>query len=102
MFDRRRCSARDARRQTSSRSAASFHLCHVHNLVNERLGKPEFDCSKNLEGIYDCGCGADEAGERTAESSTPTGSNVDRHETERADGAGPIVDPETGFELVGG
>ena len=31
-------------------------LCHVHNLINERLGKPEFDCLL-LDEIYDCGCG---------------------------------------------
>jgi hypothetical protein len=28
----------------------------VHNLVNERLGKPEFDCL-TLNETYDCGCG---------------------------------------------
>lgn len=31
-------------------------LCFVHNLVNTRLGKPEFDCLK-LDETYDCGCG---------------------------------------------
>ena len=28
----------------------------MHNLVNERLGKPEFDCA-NLDATYDFGCG---------------------------------------------
>lgn len=28
----------------------------MHNEVNVRLGKPEFDCSK-LDAEYDCGCG---------------------------------------------
>jgi FAD-linked sulfhydryl oxidase len=28
----------------------------VHNEVNDRLGKPKFDCSK-LDAEYDCGCG---------------------------------------------
>ncbi|WRT69485.1 uncharacterized protein IL334_006471 [Kwoniella shivajii] len=42
--------------QTSSRKSASLWLCHVHNLVNERLGKPEFDCL-TLDETYDCGCG---------------------------------------------
>jgi len=42
--------------QTSSRKAASFWLCHVHNQVNLRLEKPEFNCTM-LEGTYDCGCG---------------------------------------------
>ena len=30
----------------------------VHNQVNERLGKPEFDCA-HLDATYDCGCGDD-------------------------------------------
>ncbi|WWC73479.1 uncharacterized protein I206_107449 [Kwoniella pini CBS 10737] len=42
--------------QTGSRKSASLWLCHVHNLVNERLGKPEFDCL-TLDETYDCGCG---------------------------------------------
>ncbi|KAG7529182.1 hypothetical protein FFLO_05769 [Filobasidium floriforme] len=45
--------------QTSSRKAASVWLCSVHNLVNARLGKEEFDCNA-LEGTYDCGCGGEE------------------------------------------
>lgn len=45
-------------RQTSSRKAASVWLCSMHNLVNARLGKEEFDCNA-LEGTYDCGCGGD-------------------------------------------
>lgn len=28
----------------------------VHNQVNDRLGKPEFDCA-HLDETYDCGCG---------------------------------------------
>ncbi|EJD44946.1 hypothetical protein AURDEDRAFT_114255 [Auricularia subglabra TFB-10046 SS5] len=42
--------------QTSSRKAASNWLCYVHNQVNERLGKPQFDCAY-LGDTYDCGCG---------------------------------------------
>ncbi|KAI0067614.1 hypothetical protein BV25DRAFT_1818998 [Artomyces pyxidatus] len=42
--------------QTSSRRSASLWLCHVHNQVNERLKKPEFDCA-HLDDEYDCGCG---------------------------------------------
>jgi hypothetical protein len=30
----------------------------VHNEVNERLGKPVFDCA-HLDATYDCGCGDD-------------------------------------------
>lgn len=66
--------------QVSSRNAASLHLCFLHNQVNERLHKPEFDCAGGLEGLYDCGCGDDEAG----------GSKK------------AVFDPITGEELVGG
>ena len=31
-------------------------LCHVHNLINARLGKEDFDCLL-LNEVYDCGCG---------------------------------------------
>lgn len=44
--------------QTSSRRAAATWLCHVHNQVNARLKKPEFDCA-NLDATYDCGCADD-------------------------------------------
>lgn len=44
--------------QTGSRKSASLWLCSVHNRVNARLGKPEFDCS-HLDENYDCGCGID-------------------------------------------
>lgn len=30
----------------------------MHNEVNERLGKPRFDCA-HLDATYDCGCGDD-------------------------------------------
>lgn len=42
--------------QTSSRTAAALWGCHVHNIVNDYLKKPEYDCSTILED-YDCGCG---------------------------------------------
>ncbi|KAK9472912.1 ERV/ALR sulfhydryl oxidase domain-containing protein [Dipodascopsis tothii] len=41
--------------QTSSRNAASQWGCHVHNQVNERLGKELFDCN-NIGDWYKCGC----------------------------------------------
>ncbi|OCF46104.1 thiol oxidase [Kwoniella heveanensis CBS 569] len=55
--------------QTSSRKTASLWLCHVHNLVNERLGKPEFDCL-TLDATYDCGCG-DESASATTDGQSP-------------------------------
>ncbi|KAG8876970.1 hypothetical protein FRB98_006939 [Tulasnella sp. 332] len=47
--------------QTSSRKTASLWLCYVHNQVNERLKKPEFDCM-TLDATYDCGCGDEKNG----------------------------------------
>ena len=44
--------------QASSRKSASLWLCSMHNRVNARLGKPDFDCGK-LDESYDCGCGID-------------------------------------------
>ncbi|KAH7043597.1 putative FAD dependent sulfhydryl oxidase Erv2 [Linnemannia elongata] len=44
--------------QTSSRASLSNWACSIHNIVNIRLGKPEFDCS-TLADVYKCGC-ADE------------------------------------------
>lgn len=45
--------------QTKNRKTAALWGCHVHNKVNERLSKPEYDCTTILED-YDCGCGSDE------------------------------------------
>lgn len=51
---------RDNPPQVSSRKAAAMWGCMVHNLVNKRLEKPQYDCTTVLED-YDCGCGGDEA-----------------------------------------
>lgn len=65
----------------------------MHNHVNARLGKPEFDCVnvramlvgiglyRQLEGLYDCGCGDD----------APKTAGPDDH-----------IDPLTGDQLVHG
>ncbi|KAG9248421.1 ERV/ALR sulfhydryl oxidase domain-containing protein [Calycina marina] len=45
--------------QVTSRSSAAAWACHVHNQVNIRLKKEEFDCSK-IGDFYDCGCADDE------------------------------------------
>lgn len=45
--------------QLSSRKTAALWGCHIHNQVNKRLEKPEYDCTNILED-YDCGCGSDE------------------------------------------
>ncbi|KAI5949286.1 hypothetical protein KGF54_005521 [Candida jiufengensis] len=45
--------------QTNSRKVAALWGCDIHNKVNKRLNKPEYDCTTILED-YDCGCGSDE------------------------------------------
>ncbi|KAM3440718.1 hypothetical protein NHJ13734_003175 [Beauveria thailandica] len=45
--------------QAGSRSAAAGWLCFAHNLVNERLEKPAFDCN-TIGDFYDCGCAEDD------------------------------------------
>ncbi|KAF5322513.1 hypothetical protein D9619_001583 [Psilocybe cf. subviscida] len=52
--------------QTASRKTASLWLCAVHNKVNERLKKPEFDCA-HLSDEYDCGCGDEPVAEKKKE-----------------------------------
>jgi len=41
----------------TSRKDAVLYVCKIHNFVNERLGKPQFDCQKAFEFWGgDCGC----------------------------------------------
>ena len=42
--------------ETKSREEFSRWMCELHNEVNERLGKPYFDCSKVME-RWRSGCG---------------------------------------------
>ena len=42
--------------QAGSRNSAAGWACFVHNEVNRRLKKPQFDCN-NIGDFYDCGCG---------------------------------------------
>lgn len=46
--------------QVSSRTTAALWGCHIHNLVNDHLQKPTYDCNTILDD-YDCGC-SDENG----------------------------------------
>lgn len=50
--------------QLSSRTTAAMWGCDLHNKVNKRLGKADYDCTTVLED-YDCGCGADEEDEKS-------------------------------------
>ncbi|KAF8190839.1 ERV/ALR sulfhydryl oxidase domain-containing protein [Pholiota molesta] len=56
--------------QTSSRKAASLWLCAVHNEVNKRLHKPDFDCA-HLSDEYDCGCGDEPVSTKATSTSDP-------------------------------
>jgi len=49
--------------QTSGRTAAAGWACFVHNIVNERLHKDIFDCSK-IGDFYDCGCADEDKDEK--------------------------------------
>jgi len=51
-----------------------FRLCSVHNEVNARLGKPNFDCAK-LDETYDCGCGDAPVSSTSATTTLPTASS---------------------------
>lgn len=86
-----------------------MHLCHLHNLVNARLGKEEFDCSANLAGVYDCGCGDDtpvEGGDigTGKKHAVGRGAARRREEVEEAEEEEEDIrrDPLTGAQLVGG
>ena len=65
-------------------------LCVVHNEVNARLHKPEFDCA-HLDATYDCGCGDDPVG-------TPTLGTADPMDLERD----PTRDEITGVGMIKG
>ncbi|GAA5981564.1 hypothetical protein JCM10908_004156 [Rhodotorula pacifica] len=105
--------------QTSSRGTASMYLCHLHNLVNARLGKDEFDCGENLKEIYDCGCGDDDDEEGGGLGKGRGGEKAKKEVRESGkDGEVAVPprsgrtrvsfteegerDPVTGLELVGG
>ncbi|KAF9692410.1 hypothetical protein EKO04_009379 [Ascochyta lentis] len=45
--------------QVSSQKAAAQWGCFVHNVVNKRLKKAEFDCDE-IASHYDCGCADEE------------------------------------------
>ena len=67
-----------------------YRLCAVHNEVNKRLGKPEFDCA-HLDETYDCGCGDEPVNPPKGLSNDPMDLEVD-----------PSKDKKTGQGLVKG
>jgi len=85
--------------QTTSRRAASLWLCVVHNEVNKRLKKPEFDCA-HLDAEYDCGCGDSPTNTTSAHGtgSTPVIAKGDPMDLEHD----PSKDDVTGVRLIKG
>jgi FAD-linked sulfhydryl oxidase len=71
-----------------------FRLCFVHNEVNQRLEKPEFDCA-HLDETYDCGCG-DTPVKEGKEAAKEKNSEVDDLERD------PSKDDVTGAGLIRG
>lgn len=69
-----------------------LRLCVIHNEVNARLHKPEFDCA-NLDATYDCGCGDDPVG-----ASSPSTNANDPMDMERD----PTKDDITGVGMIKG
>jgi len=76
--------------QTSSRRAAATWLCFVHNEVNARLHKPEFDCA-HLDATYDCGCGDNPVGVSNTNADDPMDMEYD-----------PSKDDITGVGMIKG
>ncbi|OAA58712.1 FAD dependent sulfhydryl oxidase Erv2 [Cordyceps fumosorosea ARSEF 2679] len=74
--------------QSGSRSAAAGWLCFAHNLVNKRLEKPEFDCTK-IGDFYDCGCADDDKKKKKGEDDAAAGDEAkktSKKEKDKADG----------------
>ena len=81
--------------QVGSRNAAAGWACHVHNQVNESLGKEMFDCA-TIGDFYDCGCADDEEGEKKEEvkKKNPGGKAMSQLEINKVTGRrGREVDP---------
>lgn len=89
--------------QIGSRKSAAMWGCFIHNKVNERLGKPEYDCTTILED-YDCGCGDDETldddtlAEKKKKTTTGTTPGTDKESREHL----ASIRVESSEERVGG
>jgi hypothetical protein len=65
--------------QTSSRNAAAGWACFVHNEVNKRLKKEQFDCNK-IGDFYDCGCGEEDGKKKVDELKERNGVTLEKEE----------------------
>lgn len=68
----------------------------MHNQVNARLHKSEFDCA-NLDATYDCGCGDEPIG-----SSTPAKADSNAHDLDREGEFDNGKDDVTGVGVIKG
>ncbi|KAK4175776.1 proteasome subunit beta type-1 [Triangularia setosa] len=75
--------------QVSSRNNAAGWACFVHNEVNKRLKKEQFDCN-NIGDFYDCGCGEDGKGKKKEDTKR-------RRDYEIAVGEGVSLEREEGL-----
>jgi hypothetical protein len=71
-----------------------YRLCALHNEVNKRLNKPDFDCA-HLSDEYDCGCGDGDIPPK-ANPSSPTDSDPMDLESD------PTKDDLTDVEMIRG
>ncbi|OAA37883.1 ERV2 protein-like protein [Metarhizium rileyi] len=76
--------------QTSSRNAAAGWLCATHNIVNKRLNKTQFDCTK-IGDFYDCGCGDDK--NQTDKNEVAKGKTDETEKKVNRNEVGPVVLP---------
>ncbi|TQV92677.1 hypothetical protein V2A60_009145 [Cordyceps javanica] len=68
--------------QSGSRSAAAGWLCFAHNKVNDRLGKPEFDCNA-IGDFYDCGCAEDDKDKKKTKDEPRAGGDENNKDKEK-------------------
>jgi len=86
--------------QVSGRQAAAGWACFVHNEVNKRLKKEEFDCNK-IGDFYDCGCG-DEDGKKKTEEGAGAGDGLKERDDNTIEGRANVsLEMEEGWTRGG-
>ncbi|KAK3951292.1 ERV/ALR sulfhydryl oxidase domain-containing protein [Pseudoneurospora amorphoporcata] len=75
--------------QTSGRNAAAGWACFVHNEVNKRLKKEQFDCN-NIGDFYDCGCGEEGGAKKEGSEAGAVAGAGGEAKTETKEGGGDL------------
>lgn len=80
----------------TNRHDVVMYVCQLHNIVNERLNKPIFDCSKAFDFWGgDCGCtGSDSSDSSSSEGSSESSSGSDSQSEEEEHEGSDISSPE--------